>query len=259
MVGELLKSYSPGKKRSVVLNTNALQYLNHPRVDRIIVIQDGRVVEEGSYSSLSTRSNSVFARFLAAIKNADVSESLTGGGESQSRKRYSSASLAKPTARSEAAKDPLPELQKLVSEESRETGQVSLDVYLAWVKAAGGFVAPFAILFLFAAVEGVSILSNWWLTYWSAHATAESQATFLGIYALINAFAAVAGFFRVLLIAFVSLKASRAVSSEKFCMPLLSLPTCRYQPSCPCSFSVISLLLYFMRQCRFLIQPRLVG
>ena len=53
------------EKRSVILATNALQHLNHPRVDRIVVLREGRIIEQGSYKELSEDKSSEFSRFLS--------------------------------------------------------------------------------------------------------------------------------------------------------------------------------------------------
>jgi len=52
------------QKRTVVLATNALQYLSHSMVDRIIVMKDGMIVESGSYKELVSRDDSHFKFFL---------------------------------------------------------------------------------------------------------------------------------------------------------------------------------------------------
>jgi hypothetical protein len=40
-------------------------------------------------------------------------------------------------------------------------------------------VVPIAILTSFAVVEGVTVLSSSWITYWSTHGTSENQSKFL--------------------------------------------------------------------------------
>jgi ABC-type sulfate/molybdate transport systems ATPase subunit len=49
----LLNKSSAGKGRTVILVTNALQYLSSPMVDRIVVMREGRVAEQGTYKELS--------------------------------------------------------------------------------------------------------------------------------------------------------------------------------------------------------------
>jgi ABC-type multidrug transport system ATPase subunit len=62
-------------KRAVILATNALQHLKHPRVDKIVVLQDGRIIETGSYKELSSDKSSEFSRFLAIIDETGVAPS----------------------------------------------------------------------------------------------------------------------------------------------------------------------------------------
>jgi ATP-binding cassette subfamily C (CFTR/MRP) protein 1 len=211
IVGELLNS--DDGKRSVVLVTNALQYLNHPRVDRIVVLVEGRIVEEGSYAQLAHTKDSVFARYVSVLKETGVSGSLTEGcamptkvSQEDKMKEESSEFFVAPESPARK-KNP----KKLMTEETRKEGHVGFSVYTAWSRAAGGLYVPIVILLSFTATEGISVLSNWWITYWSAHGDENSQTHFLAIYALINGVAAVAGLARMLMVAFFGLRASRQV------------------------------------------------
>ena len=208
---ELLESDSGRPERSVVLVTNSLQFLNHPRVDRIIVLREGRIVEEGTYTYLASQPDSIFARFLAVLKETDVSGTLNEGSDTRGEDHVSPVQRRRSSHRNIAPESPERTAKKLISEETREIGHVGLSVYLSWCRAAGGLFVPIVILLSFAVTEGISILSNWWLTYWSEHADYESQRTFLAIYACINLVAAVTGLLRMLVVIFFSLKASRKV------------------------------------------------
>lgn len=206
---ELMQSSLPERKRSVVFVTNALQYLNHPGINRIYLVEDGRIVEEGSYSALSNNPNSVFSRILAVIKDNKVSKDLST--TERSSKSLEPKKVHDSVSNSHVLFNSGTKPSKLVSEELRKTGQISTEAYLSWIRASGGFTVTILILVLFAAGEAVSFLSNWWLTYWSRNADVESQFSFLATYAVINVSAALAGVFRMLFIALVSLKASRSV------------------------------------------------
>lgn len=59
IVDEMLLGRSKGKKEgdrnaTVILVTNALQFLSHPKVDKIICLNDGCVEEVGTYQQLSS-------------------------------------------------------------------------------------------------------------------------------------------------------------------------------------------------------------
>ena len=90
---ELLQSNeSDDTQRSVILVTNALQFLNHRRVDRIVVLQDGHIVEQGTHKELSSRNDSVFARYLSVLNETGVSGSLMEGCDiSDEHKQVTSA------------------------------------------------------------------------------------------------------------------------------------------------------------------------
>ena len=47
--------------------------------------------------------------------------------------------------------------------DEREKGHVTISVYHTWIKAAGGILVGVLILLSFALLEGVNILSKWWL------------------------------------------------------------------------------------------------
>lgn len=131
IAGELLEPKSPGNKRSVVLVTNALQHLNHPRVDRIVVVTRGKVAETGTYQELAGNPESQFAHFLRVIDETGVSgessEELvpleTGevDVEIHHRRRSTRASSKETPVERKAP-------SKLMTEETRSVGHVDLKV-----------------------------------------------------------------------------------------------------------------------------------
>jgi hypothetical protein len=217
-------------KRSVILATNALQHLSHPRVDKVVVLKEGRIAEQGSYAELSKNPKSEFSRFLAVIDETGVvpdclpeldakDDGVPGEEESSPMKRRSS--------QTEGDKKPgtLPEMDLsvdkkeasgLMTTEERATGHVGSEVYFSWARAAGGAWVPFAIVFVYALVECINVASKWWLTYWSEHGSEGSQMHFLGIYALINITAMFASFCRLVLVMLCGLRASRKVRLQSW-------------------------------------------
>jgi ABC-type multidrug transport system ATPase subunit len=208
IVDELLNS-SHGKKRTVILVTNAFQFLRHPRVDKIVVLNDGRVAEQGTYQELARRPNSLFGRFLNIIDETGIKrpspsledeedETFDGAAvqaieeaEVSSPLRNSVISVAdgpfpSPASTPNAFGEEATEKTMLMTEESRSNGHVGKDVYLAWAKAAGGYWVPVVLLLIFGATEGISVLSKWYLTHWSSHAKSGEQSSFLAVYSWIN-------------------------------------------------------------------------
>lgn len=210
IVGELLSSFSGSNvagQRSVVLVTNAIQYLNHPRVTKIVVVEHGRIVEEGNFKTLSTNPTSVFARFMSVVQESH----FTGvASENASDDQTETFKTDNPETKHGKTSNRTP--IKLIGEESRETGVVGLNVYLMWAKAAGGLGVPVIFICVFFLVEGLSVVSTWWLTYWSANAdSGRSQAYYLSVYVAIGLSTVIAGLLRMILIQYFGIRASRKV------------------------------------------------
>jgi ATP-binding cassette, subfamily C (CFTR/MRP), member 1 len=217
IVGELLSQRGGSSKpRSVILVTNALQFLRSPKVSRIVVLQDGRVVEQGSYSELTRKKNSVFTRILAVITESGIG-SGTGTGQAQGLEKLILPAVdkreANPTNGDKVTPKSPPKtgVAKTMTEESRMTGHVGFSVYMSWARAAGGVFVPFVVLIVYGSNEALRVLSNWFLTYWSSHGTADNQSHFLGIYAGIGLCVAFGGAFSNLVMLSFGLTASRRV------------------------------------------------
>jgi ATP-binding cassette, subfamily C (CFTR/MRP), member 1 len=203
--------------RSVILATNALEHLKHPRVDKIVVLREGRVVEQGTYKELSAEKSSEFSRFLSVIEEtgvapscgpgADMAEEASGNDQQAPTKAASRNSDHDAGGEKARTKDS----QKLMTTEERSIGHVDVDVYFYWAKAASGIWVPFAIVLVYGAVEVISVASKWWLTYWSQHGSDGNQMFFLGVYALINLVNVLALFSRIIFVMLLGLRASKKV------------------------------------------------
>jgi len=51
-----------GENKTIIAITHRLDYLN--RYDKIILLEDGKIVEEGSYSELTRNSSGKFRKFI---------------------------------------------------------------------------------------------------------------------------------------------------------------------------------------------------
>jgi ATP-binding cassette subfamily C (CFTR/MRP) protein 1 len=225
------------KKRTVILVTNALQYLSHSLVDRIVVLKNGAIVETGSYKELLSRENSQFRSSLRSFNesmsgdyNSDNMDEPNGNGEAKLGEntteadvsgggpaRLRSRSLAESTRDADGDADKVS--NKLMTDEmdEREIGKVDGEVYLEWARAAGGVWVLIPLLLIFSAGEVMTIFSNWWLTYWSDSASKEieSQLHFLSVYGLINMVAIAADFLRMSAVLVLGLRASKKVSKTR--------------------------------------------
>jgi len=212
-------------KRTVILVTNALQYLSHPLVDRIIILKEGKVIESGTFNELNSNKSSQFKTFLDSFnetrtsddgksdddekQNDAVSDKIEDEGllktQTSLRRKSSTLSNINESSRGDQMND---EMRK------RETGKVSTKVYVAWAKAAGGVWVMALFVLGFAINETVQFAPKWWLTYWSEHGTSSNQFHFLDIYALISAAAMVTTLFCSLTVITFSLRASKDTFSR---------------------------------------------
>jgi len=169
------------KTKTRLLVTHGVSFL--PQVDRIIVMVDGRITEVGSYDEL-IRNNGHFGEFLKTY-NETKEES---GGENEedkeeapkrtrpsqssfrnrrkSRRFSRSQSVSKFCEQIEKSKEDKKSADKLMSEETMETGSIKFGDVLLYLKALGG---PFFVLFLINLTlqNAASIGSGLWLSAWS--------------------------------------------------------------------------------------------
>jgi hypothetical protein len=141
------------KTRTCVLVSHAVG-LVAPYADRIVVLKSGRILAQGTREEMSEKTS--------------VCEALGIDPDS----------LVKPK---EELKESLVDLKNFpiedetpdIIQEERTTGSVKLDVYISYLKAAGGVV--FTLLFLMSIISalGIQVLNDWWLKHWSDAASAR--------------------------------------------------------------------------------------
>ncbi|KAI8806674.1 P-loop containing nucleoside triphosphate hydrolase protein [Cladochytrium replicatum] len=147
------------KGRTRILVTHQLHYL--PYVDMVVVMKDGQVVEQGSYTELVSQ-NGVFSEM---VKNYGFDSDNDSGEENE--KLYKSDE-----------EDELKQLDVLVSTtrnakdimqvEDRETGKVSSNVWWSYVKASGHWKFLFELSVILLALQASRIGNDLWLTYWTS-------------------------------------------------------------------------------------------
>jgi len=231
----LRKSSNSNQKRTVILVTNAIQYLSDPNVSKIVVLHDGVISEVGTHSELSSKSDSKYSSFLSVMeatgvqKDADVDmDDISNYVAEESGRPNQEESAAQEelkgerkaslgsSASSENRKNKATSTTPLMTDEfeEREQGHVGLDTYLAYAKDLGGFLFFFIVLGGNALHQVAEYASKWFLTYWAGNSIEIDGKTFLGIYTLIN----LAGVFVILIVTMLifisSLRASRLLFTE---------------------------------------------
>lgn len=155
-----------GKTR--VLVTHQLQYLN--QVDHIIVVSEGRIIEQGTFDELVTR-NGELNRLLSDV------QSFSNDSETQKDNKRTSISGAQ-KATDEKPNTP----DQLIVQEERNVGAVGVATWWAYLKATGG-ISMAVILFLeIVMLQGSVVILSQWLTWWTEGKFSEEAGTRIGIY-----------------------------------------------------------------------------
>jgi hypothetical protein len=242
------------RKRTVILVTNALQYLSHPMLDRIVVLKDGSIVESGSFKELFSRKGSHFKSYLDTFNESMANESndevleekeediveeavediLDDPPEHIDERRRSSIlsnssnrrmSLRKSLRESSRDIEILKKPAKLMTDEmaERETGKVGWELYMLWAKAAGGVWVIVPVFLVFVAPQITDYLGMIWVSkYWGPDTVENSQLYYLKIYAFINLAGIVMGVTKSIVPVLFALRAAVKVSFGNIICALIS-------------------------------------
>ncbi|RIB17409.1 P-loop containing nucleoside triphosphate hydrolase protein [Gigaspora rosea] len=140
-------------KKTRLLVTHHLHYL--PQVDYVIYMEDGKIVEQGTYEKLM-KDGKTFSKLIAEY-GADNDGEIKNDEESRLDEK-------------ENKNDQLFALPKgLMSTEEQCRGAVSNGIYLAYFRNAGGLLSILIIIFLLIMMQGANLGNNLWLSFWSSN------------------------------------------------------------------------------------------
>ncbi|KAH6773481.1 multidrug resistance-associated protein 2 [Perilla frutescens var. frutescens] len=181
-----IKEALGGKTR--VLVTNQLHFL--PQVDRIILVSEGMVKEEGTFEELSQ--NGVL--FKKLMENAGkMEEHMHDNGEGMDLSDESPLLSSDPDL-NEVPKDVVSTRKikegrsVLIKQEEREMGIVSWKVLMRYKNALGGLLAVMIFLTCYTLTEILRVSSSTWLSVWTKQSTSESYvpAFYILVYAILS-------------------------------------------------------------------------
>ncbi|QRV93840.1 ABC transporter transmembrane region [Ceratobasidium sp. AG-Ba] len=162
----LLSGPLAGKTR--ILVTHQLHVL--PYVDEVIYMDNGRIVERGTYADL-VAAGGQFSQLVAEYGVAEDTEMKQAGKDE------------KTVIDSGKAKEADTPATKLMQGDERTTGAVGSDAYASYLRAAGGLSwSPFLILLLTLS-QAANVLSTLFLGFWTSNHFNLPQGAYMGIYA----------------------------------------------------------------------------
>lgn len=178
------------KGKTIVLVTHQVDFLHN--VDRIVVMRDGVIVQSGRYNDLLD-SGLDFGVLVAAHETSMelVEQGAGKPGENSDRPMVSpkgnreetngeSNSLDQPKTANGSS--------KLVKEEERETGKVSLNIYKLYCTEAYGWWGISTVLILSVLWQATMMASDYWLAYETSIDRADlfDPSVFISIYGIIS-------------------------------------------------------------------------
>lgn len=138
-------------EKTRILVTHALHFL--PQVDYIYTMVDGRIAEHGTYANLMA-ANGDFARFVNEF----------GSKESELEKEEEAVEADVEGTDNEKAEKRKKRTQgaAMMQTEERNTGAVSNDVYMTYIRAGKGFIIIPLLVLSVALLQGAQVMSSYW-------------------------------------------------------------------------------------------------
>ncbi|KAF9262693.1 multidrug resistance-associated ABC transporter [Marasmius fiardii PR-910] len=159
----------PLANRTRVLVTHALHVLD--KTDYIYVVEDGALVEEGSYKHLLDH-GPIFSRLINEYGRHDEADPKAGYG----RKSAQDATLKGPEEKKLA--------EALMQEEERMTGAVTWNTYAQYLRHAGSILWAPVILFLMVLTQSSEVGNNLTLGFWTSMSIKGfDNGEYMGLYA----------------------------------------------------------------------------
>lgn len=177
-----IKEELQGKTR--VLVTNQLHFL--PQVDKILLVSEGMVKEEGTFEELS-RNGTLFQKLMenaGKLENhVDENEDGTNLNSKTSESTDLHQELPKDTSSTSTRRKGK---SVLIKQEERETGVVSWNVLMRYKSSLGGLWVVMILFMCYTLTETLRVLSSTWLSIWTKQSTSTNYRP--GFYILVYAF-----------------------------------------------------------------------
>ena len=162
--------YLKGKTR--ILVTHALQYTSF--ADRIYYMKNGEIKWEGVYKELTNQE--FYSEFIEKI-NSKINEEkdlliIEKNPKKTNSKANANLSLNKGI------------IQRITKDEGKEIGKINKKVFISYFSYIGGLKFCTVLLLTLLSWQGLRIISDLWLGYWSEHQGERSNTFFFIIYGL---------------------------------------------------------------------------
>ncbi|KAL3517448.1 hypothetical protein ACH5RR_020037 [Cinchona calisaya] len=201
--------------KTVLLVTHQVDFLHN--VDLILVMRDGMIVESGKYNDLLETGKDFKVLVAAHESSMELVEAQSSKQSQTSVDSPKSPQVTfSPTQENGEGKSQEQDnfgraTSKLIKEEERETGKVSLHIYKLYCTESLGWWGVIAVLLITMLWQGSSMAGDYWLAYETSEKRAMSfnPSLFIEIYAIIAVVSFVLIMLRIFLLIFMGLKTSQ--------------------------------------------------
>ncbi|KAF9604924.1 hypothetical protein IFM89_011291 [Coptis chinensis] len=182
------------RNKTILLVTHQVDFLHN--VDLILVMRDGMIVQSGKYNELldsGTDFGALVAAHETSMELVEQSNNVYDANEPQELPK--SPKLPSPHPREVNGENgfvdqskSLKGSSKLIKDEERETGKVSLQLYKAYSTEAYGWWGVIGVLLISLMWQGSLMASDYWLAYETGadRAASFNPSFFIRIYAIIT-------------------------------------------------------------------------
>ena len=155
-----------------ILVTNQLHLLGEEGVSRIVVLEKGRVCQEGSHSELMGQEGGQFRQLVASMAQAEASPRAKSDEDDEKQEHKDDAAKKDGDTKGGAKKGGgvgkgKEGAGKLVKAEERHKGAVKLRRYLGYYALMKRRWFTCTLLLLYPMTEACGIVQDWWLGQWS--------------------------------------------------------------------------------------------
>ncbi|RWR88757.1 ABC transporter C family member 2-like protein [Cinnamomum micranthum f. kanehirae] len=175
--------------RTRILVTNQLHFL--PQVDRIVLVHEGMVKEEGTFEELSNN-GFLFQKLMENAGKMEEQLEETEVDENQSEKTQKPVANGEPVMIEDGLSKNANDSRKgkegksvLIKQEERETGVVSWKVLARYKNALGGLWVVMILFTCYISTEVLRVSSSTWLSVWTDQSSSKRYGA--GFYNLIYA------------------------------------------------------------------------
>ncbi|TYJ05084.1 hypothetical protein E1A91_A12G141900v1 [Gossypium mustelinum] len=204
------------KEKTILLVTHQVDFLHN--VDHILVMRDGMIVQSGKYNDL-LESHMDFGALVAAHESSmelveEAGNTMPGENAPRTSKSAQDASNIREVNGERKSQDALKSDKgdsRLIKDEERETGKVSLHVYKMYCTEGFGWWGVAAALLLSLLWQASLMASDYWLSYETSaeRALPFDPLLFISVYAIITAVSVVLVTFRAYFVTLMGLKTAQ--------------------------------------------------